>query len=390
MEARKIKRQAKVVVLEQPTLTFNDIINRMNDELRDPYAVAFVAHIYANLDAAGLFVCSNAEFAEKTGMSLSTMKKRKAALSEAGFIGYRTSKISSTYQAVTVYFLPMLGRSSENLVGSSDDQRSVAKQPKVGRETTKGRSSDDQYIYDDSYDDGDVDDSIIDAFSEIVGMVIRAGYNNLGDASKFDGVPRVLLDSWLEQAGSAENGGALLQHLFCQWEKSGRKELPPPPKKEKRQSLTDEYLQALADESPPVDGVNAFTETSPPAPLSKGEGEQVPADGLTLNWGSGLSNIPQNIPDAHADTWRLAYDQLSLQMGSEFSTWLRLAEYRGFADGTYRVQVHNGYAQDMCQHRYYRNIRRVLSDIHGAPVEIEFTAPPKKEQKLFKFAEVQS
>ena len=396
---RKTKRDAKVRVLEQPTLTIADIINRMNSEMTDPYAVAFVSHIYANLDGAGLFVCSNAEFAEKTGMSLSTMKKRKAALAAAGFIGYQTSKIGAARQSVTVYFLPMLGaegRSSENLVGSSGDQRSVVRQPKVGRQMTTGRSSDDQYIYDDSYDDGDVDESISNAFSEIVGRVIRAGYNNMGDAAKFDAVPVALLENWLGQATSADNGGALLQHLYREWDAAGRKDVPPPSKKKNRFADYDNPLPPTpsplhGDGELSSDDVNAFAETSPPAPLSKSEGEQVPTDGPTLDWGSGLSNIPQNIPvdDAHAGTWRAAYNQLELQLGrAEFDTWLRLAAYRGFADGVYTVQVHNGYAQDMCQHRYYRNIRRVLSDIHGAPVEIVFTSPPKKEQKLFKFTEV--
>ncbi len=73
------------------------------------------------------------------------------------------------------------------------------------------------------------------------------------------------------------------------------------------------------------------------------------------------------------DAWTAAYHQLELQLGrARFDTWLRSAVYLGFEDNTFYIGVHNGYAQDMLQHRLYRHIRRVLTDVYGEEVEIQF------------------
>ena len=42
------------------------------------------------------------------------------------------------------------------------------------------------------------------------------------------------------------------------------------------------------------------------------------------------------------------------------------------SDGVFVIGVRNAYARDMLQHRLYRNVRRVLSDVYGTSVELRF------------------
>ena len=73
------------------------------------------------------------------------------------------------------------------------------------------------------------------------------------------------------------------------------------------------------------------------------------------------------------DIWNATYNQLELQLDrASFDTWLRSAVFLGIDDGVYCIGVHNSYAVDMLQHRLYRIVRRVLSDIAGHPTEIQF------------------
>lgn len=91
-----------------------------------------------------------------------------------------------------------------------------------------------------------------------------------------------------------------------------------------------------------------------------------------------------------ADAWRGAYNQLALQFDrATFDTWLREAVFLNYADGVFEIGVPNSYARDMCQHRLYRNIRRVVQDVYRSPVELQFSlhtpAPqPEPEIPLFK------
>lgn len=74
-----------------------------------------------------------------------------------------------------------------------------------------------------------------------------------------------------------------------------------------------------------------------------------------------------------ADAWSSAYSQLEVQLDrASFETWLRGAVLMGVDGDVYVVGVRNEYAQQMCQHRLYRNIRRVLSDCFGEQVELRF------------------
>lgn len=76
------------------------------------------------------------------------------------------------------------------------------------------------------------------------------------------------------------------------------------------------------------------------------------------------------------DVWKIAYSQLELQFDRPtFETWLKGATLlRTEEEGRlYVVGVRNSMTRDMLQHRYYRNLRRVLSDASGADdVEIRF------------------
>jgi chromosomal replication initiator protein len=76
--------------------------------------------------------------------------------------------------------------------------------------------------------------------------------------------------------------------------------------------------------------------------------------------------------NAH-DAWNAAFAQLEMQLDrASFDTWLRDAVLLGVEDGAFIVGVRNGYARDMLQHRLYRNVRRVLSEVVGTSVEIRF------------------
>lgn len=104
------------------------------------------------------------------------------------------------------------------------------------------------------------------------------------------------------------------------------------------------------------------------------------------------------------EAWNIAFTQLEIQLDrASFETWLRGAVYLGHkpalvpshadrADGgTFTIGAPNSYARDMLQHRLHREIRRVLSDVLGAPVELcfelvkaETAAPEDDELPLFK------
>jgi len=73
------------------------------------------------------------------------------------------------------------------------------------------------------------------------------------------------------------------------------------------------------------------------------------------------------------DAWKAAFHQLELQLDrASFDTWLRPAQFLREEDGVFVIGVHNTYAQQMLQHRLYRTVRGVLSDVVGHPVTLRF------------------
>ncbi|NWF67886.1 MAG: chromosomal replication initiator protein DnaA [Chloroflexi bacterium] len=75
--------------------------------------------------------------------------------------------------------------------------------------------------------------------------------------------------------------------------------------------------------------------------------------------------------------WKMAYSQLEIQLDrASFDTWLRdavlLDHQQDETKQVLVVGVRNTYARDMLAHRLYRTVRRVVSDVVGAPVEVRF------------------
>lgn len=79
------------------------------------------------------------------------------------------------------------------------------------------------------------------------------------------------------------------------------------------------------------------------------------------------------IATPESQAWNTAYQQLEIQLDrASFDTWLRGAEFLRVETKTYVIGVPNKYACDMLQHRLYRDIRRVLSDVIGVETEMQF------------------
>jgi chromosomal replication initiator protein len=73
------------------------------------------------------------------------------------------------------------------------------------------------------------------------------------------------------------------------------------------------------------------------------------------------------------DAWTAAFHQLEMQLDrASFDTWVRGATLLGFHEGVFVIGVRNTFARDMLQHRLYRNVRRVLTDMYGQSVELRF------------------
>lgn len=74
------------------------------------------------------------------------------------------------------------------------------------------------------------------------------------------------------------------------------------------------------------------------------------------------------------DVWNVAHSQLELQFDRDsFDTWMKHIKVVGYADGVLILGTRNKYQCDMCQHRLYRNIRRVVRDVAGSEdLELSF------------------
>jgi chromosomal replication initiator protein len=72
--------------------------------------------------------------------------------------------------------------------------------------------------------------------------------------------------------------------------------------------------------------------------------------------------------------WTLALDQLQLKMTkSAFNSWLRQSHPLSYEPGKMLVAVQNDYAKEWLENRWAGMIERVLADIIGESVRIEFT-----------------
>ncbi len=82
------------------------------------------------------------------------------------------------------------------------------------------------------------------------------------------------------------------------------------------------------------------------------------------------------------DAWLAAYHQLQLQLDrATFETWLRETTYLGYAGGVFSIGAANSYARDMLEYRLYRQVRRVLSDVFGLEIELQFSIHKPEPQE---------
>ena len=75
------------------------------------------------------------------------------------------------------------------------------------------------------------------------------------------------------------------------------------------------------------------------------------------------------------DAWNATFHQLEMQLDrASFDTWARNAVLVDFEPETHTfiVIARNSYAREMLQHRLYRTVRRIVSDIYGQPAEVQF------------------
>lgn len=118
-------------------------------------------------------------------------------------------------------------------------------------------------------------------------------------------------------------------------------------------------------------------QTTPLPALPKLETQSL--EEILVQRGIQLGGITQSsIPPEEA--WNATYNQLELQLDrASFESWLRSAKFLGIdQQGRFIVSVANQYAEDMLQHRLYRNVRRTLTDTSSSPQEIIFVAVGQK------------
>jgi chromosomal replication initiator protein len=74
------------------------------------------------------------------------------------------------------------------------------------------------------------------------------------------------------------------------------------------------------------------------------------------------------------EAWSAALNQLEIQLDrGNFDTWLRDAAFLDFeAPATFVIGVRSSFARENLQHRLYRTVRRVLRDVWGSSVDLQF------------------
>jgi hypothetical protein len=92
-----------------------------------------------------------------------------------------------------------------------------------------------------------------------------------------------------------------------------------------------------------------------------------------------LSNSKNSAVDPEcAKQWAIAYSQLEAQIDRpSFESWVRGVQLVAVTDGVWHFQTKTQYAAHMLQHRLYREIRRVLSDVTVIPhdqIQLQFNA----------------
>jgi len=98
----------------------------------------------------------------------------------------------------------------------------------------------------------------------------------------------------------------------------------------------------------------------------------------TLQLDSNLSSLAskqkKEILSGNAKEWKTSKQMLEIQLNQNtFMTWIKDVEYlREEAGNVWVFQAPTTFARDYLQHRLMREIKRVVRDVHGSPVELVF------------------
>jgi hypothetical protein len=144
-------------------------------------------------------------------------------------------------------------------------------------------------------------------------------------------------------------------------------------------ALTNEAVPAVRSNRSPNFAKYAMSDDEMDAWLAarkttKDEPEVAISATVRTPWAAGWSDRPTTTVQ---DAWDAAFSQLALQLDRDnFESWLRGAVLMDFEveSNTFVVMVRSDRAREMCQHRLYRNIWRVLTDIYGQGLELRFEA----------------
>lgn len=94
-----------------------------------------------------------------------------------------------------------------------------------------------------------------------------------------------------------------------------------------------------------------------------------------------FSSNAEEIDSKYAEQWAVAYSQLKIQLDfASFETFLRGIQLVGVEGNLWQFTAVNQYAADSLQHRLYREVRRVLSDVLGVKhdqIELQFQVADK-------------
>lgn len=146
-------------------------------------------------------------------------------------------------------------------------------------------------------------------------------------------------------------------------------------------------LTTLRNEPTPARCTKESAPAAQPAALPQTQGvddvvdiiEQIRAVAKAPRVSAGEGRMPEK--DTPAYYWDVTYHQLKLQLDhGTFDSLLRDARFIGSDESTYRIAVHSNYACEMLQHRLYRNVHRLLSDVVNSARQM--AGQPALELKL--------
>ncbi len=155
------------------------------------------------------------------------------------------------------------------------------------------------------------------------------------------------------------------------------------PSRSNMKSLEDgnESFSAVDGEEPS----GTLTETPSPIPSSDSAEKTQPAAPVVAE----ADEEEEEIRRAR-EAWEIAHLQMKVQLDRvNFETYLRDAHFI-HKNGVFEIGVPGEYARQMLQHRLYRDVRRILSDCYGQPVEVRFVVSKQlveeaaEEEPLFR------